>query len=82
MYLVLAPLASLKIMDDGMAALPVYAEPIAAAEAKAGKKASAVELAREHFLFRIDPRISWVSDDFAAPDQAFWRGKPPAEPRP
>ncbi len=74
-YIVLAPLVSLKILDDGMAALPAYAEPIAAAEAKAGKKASSVELTREHFLFRVDPRISWVSDDFASGDEAFWRGK-------
>jgi hypothetical protein len=74
-YLVLAPLVSLKILDDGMAALPAYAEPIAAAEAKAGKKASAVELTREHFLFRVDPRISYVSDEFAAGDTEFWRGK-------
>ena len=74
-YIVLAPLVSLKILDDGMAALPAYAEPIAAAEAKAGKKASSVELSREHFLFRVDPRISWVSDDFASGDEAFWRGK-------
>jgi hypothetical protein len=74
-YIVLAPLVSLKILDDGMAALPAFAEPIAAAEAKAGKKASAVELSREHFLFRVDPRISYVSDEFAAADLPFWRGK-------
>jgi hypothetical protein len=74
-YLVLAPLVSLKILDDGIAALPAYAEPIAAAEAKAGKKASTVELTREHFLFRIEPRISYVSDEFASVDVEFWRGQ-------
>lgn len=74
-YLILAPLVSLSILDDGMAALPGYAEPIAAAEAKAGKKAAAVELTREHFLFRVEPRISWVSDEFAAGNTEFWRGK-------
>jgi hypothetical protein len=74
-YVILAPLVSLKIMDDGMAALPTYAEPIAAAQAKAGEKASSVELAREHFLFRVEPAISWVSDEFAAADAQFWRGK-------
>ncbi len=74
-YLVLAPLLSLKILDDGMIALPAYAEPIAAAEAKEGKKASAMEISREHLLFRVEPRISWVSDEFAAPDAEFWRGK-------
>jgi hypothetical protein len=76
-YVILAPLISLKILDDGMAALPAYAEPIAAAEAKEGKKASAVELSREHFLFRVEPRISYVSDEFAAADMEFWRGKRP-----
>jgi hypothetical protein len=75
-YLILAPLVSLKILDDGLAALPLYAEPIAAAQAKAGQKASDVELSREHFLFRVEPRISWVSDEFAAADLEFWRGKP------
>ena len=74
-YVVLAPLVSLKIMDDGIAALPTYAEPIAAAEAKARKKASDVVLTREHFLFRVDPTISYVSDEFAAGDVEFWRGK-------
>lgn len=74
-YVMLAPLVSLKIMDDGMAALPVYAEPIAAAEAKARKKASDAVLSREHFLFRVDPAISYVSDEFAAGDVEFWRSK-------
>lgn len=74
-YLVLAPLVSLKVLDDGMAALPVYAEPMAVAESKAQEKAAKVELEREHFLFRVDPRISWVSDEFASADEAFWRGK-------
>jgi hypothetical protein len=74
-YLILAPLVSLKILDDGITALPAYAEPIAAAEAKASKKASSVELTREHFLFRVDPRISYVSDEFAASDMQFWRGQ-------
>jgi hypothetical protein len=76
-YLILAPLVSLKIMDDGLAALPTYAEPIASAESKARKKASAVQLTREHFLFRVDPRISYVSDEFAGADTEFWRGKRP-----
>jgi hypothetical protein len=72
-YVILAPIVSLKIMDDGFAAVPAYAEPIAAAEAKSNKTASAVELSREHLLFRVNPEISWVSDEFAAADQSFWR---------
>ena len=74
-YMVVAPLVSLKIMDDGMAALPAYAEPIAAAEAAAGKKVATIELSREHLLFRVDPAISWVSDEFASSNRDFWREK-------
>jgi hypothetical protein len=76
LYLVLAPMVSLRILDDGVAKLPVYAEPIAEAEANAGQSASTGELLRESLLFRIDPRLSYVSDDFAAADPAFWH--PPA----
>jgi hypothetical protein len=74
-YLVLAPLVSLKILDDGVAALPAYAEPIAAAEAKARNKVADVEQSREHYLFRVEPRISYVSDEFAAGNLDFWRGR-------
>lgn len=74
-YLVLAPLVSLKILDDGAAELPAYAEPMAAAEGKARNKVADVEIAREHFLFRVEPRISYVSDEFAAGNLDFWRGR-------
>ena len=74
-YLVLAPLVSLKILDDGAAALPAYAEPIAAAEAKARTKVADMEQAREYYLFRVEPRISYVSDEFAAGNLDFWRGR-------
>lgn len=74
-YLVLAPLVSLKVLDDGVAALPAYAEPIAAAEAKARNKVADVEQSREHYLFRVEPRISYVSDEFAAGNLDFWRGR-------
>jgi len=26
----------------------------------------------------VEPRLSYVSEDFASGDQAFWRGKPAA----
>jgi len=74
-YVVLAPMVSLKILDDSVAALPTYAEPIAAAEAEAGQQQAAVDLNRENLLFRVDPVLSYVSNDFAAADQEFWRGK-------
>jgi hypothetical protein len=73
--LVLAPLVSLKVLDDGVAKMPVYAEPLATAEAAAGKLAASGELGREHYLFRVEPRLSYVSDSFAGSDAGFWRGK-------
>jgi hypothetical protein len=75
-YVFLSPLATLKTLDNGIARLPVYAEAMAEAGADAGRKLAAqAELAREQRLFRLDPRISYVSDEFAAADVDFWRGK-------
>lgn len=74
-YIFLAPLTSLKTMDDAVASLPAYAESLATAEAKAASKvAASAEISREHLLFRVDPRISYVSDAFAEADPEFWRG--------
>jgi len=68
-YVFLAPLASLKVLDDGLAKAPDYAKNIAAESIKTGG------LTREHLLFRVEPAASWVSDDFASADPEFWRGK-------
>jgi hypothetical protein len=75
-YLVLAPLTSLRVMDEGVAEVPTVAAGVAEARAKAAPKTADIEISREHLLFRVEPRLSYVSDDFAASDQAFWRGKP------
>ena len=75
-FIFLAPIASLRTMDEGVAPLPVYAEGLAAARAKEAPKIAAdSEISREHLLFRVNPAISHVSDDFAESDPAFWRGK-------
>ncbi|HWC99143.1 MAG TPA: hypothetical protein VG456_20425 [Candidatus Sulfopaludibacter sp.] len=74
-YVILAPMISLRAMDDGVAKLPIYAEPLAAAEAAAGKTAASQELSREHFLFRVEPRQSYVSAEFSTADPEFWRDK-------
>jgi hypothetical protein len=66
-YVFLAPLASLKMLDDTPA--KAYAENIAAEAMKTGG------LTREHLLFRVEPSLSWVSDDFASADPEFWHGK-------
>jgi hypothetical protein len=70
-YLFLAPLTSLKALDDGLAKVPVYAE--SAAAAKAGKVAAEGEISRSNLLFRVEPGMSYVSDDFASGDPEFWR---------
>ncbi len=79
MYLILAPLVTLRVMDDGVAKLPVYGEPLAAAEAAAAKVAASKELSREHLLLRVEPSQSYVSDDFVSGEREFWRGKTPAQ---
>lgn len=76
-YIVLSPLNSLRVMDEGVIDVPVYAAPVADALARAAPKAADIEISREHLLFRVEPRLSYVSDDFAAGDPNFWRPKPP-----
>ena len=55
------------MLDDTPA--KAYAENIAAEAMKTGG------LTREHLLFRVEPSLSWVSDDFASADPEFWHGK-------
>lgn len=75
-FVFLAPIASLKTFDEGVANTPVYAESLAEARSKARSKiAPDAELSREHLLFRVDPRLSYVSDGFASVDSDFWRPK-------
>ena len=75
-YCFLAPIQSLRSMDDGRNALPVYAEGLAAARATdAPKMAYDAEVSRESLLFRVEPRISYVSTEFADVDPDFWRPK-------
>jgi hypothetical protein len=75
-FVFLSPLATLKTLDNGISRLPVYAETMAEAGAEAGRKLAAqIELTREQRLFRLEPGISYVSDEFAAQDPQFWRAK-------
>ncbi len=76
-FMFLTPLNSLKSLDDGLARTPSYAEALRDANATAGRKiASEAEIGHEFLIFRIDPRSSYVSEDFAAEDPAFWAPKP------
>jgi hypothetical protein len=69
-YLVIAPLPSLASIDDGMQRLSTYAEPFSGAESAAGLNSV---IGREHLLFRVDPKLSFVSADFAGEDAPFWK---------
>lgn len=74
-YLMIAPLPNLRAMDDGVNDLPAFAAPVADERAKAAPKAAEIEIGRENLLFNVAPGLSYVSDDFAAVDPAFWRRK-------
>ena len=75
-FVFLAPLATLKSLDEGRPDLPVYAEGLADARAKArAKVAPDAELSRENLFLRVEPRLSYVSDEFATGDPDFWRPK-------
>jgi hypothetical protein len=70
----ITPLVSLRTLDQEPAALPVFAEGVADAAAKARSKvAPELELGREHILLRVEPRMSYVSDEFASIDADFWK---------
>jgi len=64
-YLLLAPLTSLKTLDESLGK-SVRAEP-------GHKSGSQIELSRSHLLFQVRPRISYVSDEFASEFPEFWR---------
>jgi hypothetical protein len=66
LYLVLAPIVSLRTMDERASRTALEVEL---------KQPSAAEFGREMLTFRIDPALSYVSDDFAAADKTFWRGQ-------
>jgi hypothetical protein len=71
-YVVLAPMTSLSALDNGRAGTPTYAEGV---EDAAKKLAAGTELQREHLWLRIEPRASYVSDEFASQDPVFWRSQ-------
>ncbi|HUP03817.1 MAG TPA: hypothetical protein VMU19_07510 [Bryobacteraceae bacterium] len=66
-YVRFSPVASLRALDDAAAVGPEYSS------ADVQAKAAAIEYRREHRLFRMDPKRSYVSDAFAAVDPGFWR---------
>ena len=69
-FIVLTPLASLKTLDDAMARMPASGESGARPR---DKIAADIELNRENFLLRVDPKISIVNPSFAGADPDFWK---------
>ena len=75
-YLFIAPFPSLRKLDDGRPGVPVYAERLADARAEAKAKiAPDAEISRDNVFLRVDPSRSYVSDQFAAQDRDFWKGR-------
>jgi len=75
-FVFLSPIVSLRTMDEGVANVPAWAEGLFDERKKARNTiAPESQLSREHLLFRVEPRISYVSDEFAQVDEKFWRLK-------
>jgi hypothetical protein len=74
-YVFVAPFPTLKTLDDGLARTPAYAEGVRDATKKAAVE---TEISQERLLLRIEPGLSYVSDEFAAGDPEFWNPKLPA----
>ena len=80
-YLFFSPMISLKTMDQaparGLAIREAMGESSAAAMLKTSGEVTA---SSESFLFSLNPRMSYVSKEFAAVDPEFWTPKPPPRP--
>jgi hypothetical protein len=74
-YMFLAPILTLRTMDEGVPSTPVYAQGVAEARAKARATTPPGDIGRENLLLRVEPGLSYVSDEFAETDRSFWRGK-------
>jgi hypothetical protein len=75
-YIFLSPMISLRTLDEGVSNVPAWAEGLFEERRKARTSiAPESQLSREHLIFRVDPRISYVSDEFAEMDEKFWRLK-------
>jgi hypothetical protein len=69
-FAVITPLPSLRTFDDVKPAPPAYAQGDQSTERKA---AAASDFIGVHSWFRINPGLSYVSDEFASADADFWR---------
>ena len=80
-YLFFSPMVSLKTMDEAPARGKAIRESMGEENAATMLKTSAaVTASSESFLFTLNPRMSYVSKEFAVVDPDFWIPKPPAKP--
>jgi len=86
-YLLFQPVASLKALDGEAARSHAMQQAMGDSGMKRLLKGVGdTVVSSESVLFSIDPRMSYVSKDFAAGDPAFWNAKPeeakaPVKPR-
>jgi hypothetical protein len=76
-YMLMEPAASFKALDDA----PARSRALMQAMGESGarkflKSAGEVIVNEESLLFAIDPKMSYVSKEFAAGDPEFWTPKP------
>jgi len=82
-YLFFSPMVSLKTMDEAPERGRAIRESMGDENAATMLKTSAaVTAASESFLFTLNPRMSYVSKEFAAVDPEFWIPKQPPKPAP
>ncbi|PYT29490.1 MAG: hypothetical protein DMG57_11340 [Acidobacteria bacterium] len=80
-YLFFSPMPSLQTMDAAAARGRAVREAMGEENAAAMLKTSAeVTATTESLLFALNPRLSYVSREFAALDPDFWTPKPPPKP--
>jgi len=72
-YLLLAPMASLSAADNGLAKSANYIEVVTESGSPDLRNLAAqAEAYRENRLLRVEPAMSWVSDDWAGENKDFW----------
>ena len=76
-YIFVAPLNTLRTLDNTFARMPANAETLGSGpRSKESRQIQwEADITREHMLFRVHPSLSHVSDAFAAGDPDFWRGR-------
>jgi hypothetical protein len=71
-YVFLAPLQTLRTLDNTFARLP-HSEAAPRRNPEARQIQWEADVTREHMLFRVEPHMSKVTEEFAAADPEFWR---------